>query len=487
MVSNTALALATQIVSAALTALLTLYLTRALKPHAFGQFSLAVSVASVLIVFVDAGIAVSTPRFIAERRSDHSYGARILSNALTFKLATGLVTSIVLVALAVPLADAYGDHGLVWPFRAIAIALFGQNLLMLFSSALVAVERIAANLLLYFSESVVETVASILLVALGGGAVGAVFGRAAGYVAGGAAAMIIGARVFGWRAIRPRRPESDLMRPLLSYAGVLFVVSGAYTLFSQIDIILIGVFKGSAEVAFFSAPLRLCALLHYPGLAIQNSVAPRLARSEDREPDVRSFVIALRLLVILQAAMCAPALVWAGPIIHLLLGSAYAPAAPVLRGLVPFLFLQGLGPVVSTGVNFLGESRQRIWIAIAAFVIDLILDVILIPPLGALGGAIATSVAYAVYVPAHLLICRRLLGVSLRPLAVSTARSLTAAAAAAGILALVGTSSLSVADWAVGAVGGTAAFTLVLLATREVRSSELRIVWAWVQARRAAA
>lgn len=482
-VSNTALALATQVISAALTALLTLYLTRALHPREFGQFSLAVSVASVLIVAVDAGIAVSAPRFIAERRDDLGAAARILSNALTLKLGTGVVTSGALFALAVPLAQAYGDHGLVGPFRALAIALFGQNLLMLYSAALVSVQRIKANMMLYFSEGVVETFASILLVALGAGAAGAAVGRTLGYVGGAVAAMVLGARVFGRRAVRPRRVERSVAGPLLRYAGVLFLVSGAWTLFSQVDILFIGVYRSSAEVAFFSAPLRLCSLLHYPGLAVQNSVAPRLARRAGREPDVRTFEIALRGLVILQAAMVAPALVWARPILHLLLGAAYDPSAPVLRGLAPFLFLQGIGPVVSVGVNFLGESRHRIWIAVAAFVIDLLLDVILIPPLGALGGAIATSVAYAVYVPAHLLICRRLLDMSLRPLVITTARALLAAAAASGVLLLVGSYQLTVADWAVGGLGGLAAFAAVLLLTREITPMELRTVGRWVRAR----
>ncbi len=481
--TNTALAFATQVVTAVLTAFLTLYLTRALGPHGFGRFSLAIGVIGVLIVIADGGIAPAVGRFIAEQRGDRSAVSRLLGNALAMKLLLGLLTSGALIVFAAPVAHAYGDPGLTWPLRGVAVAMFGQSILMLFSSALVSVERISANLAVYTVESVAETIASVAFVVLGGGAAGAAWGRAAGYVVGGVASAILAARVFGWRGLVPYRPDRATSVPIIRYAGVLLIVSGAWTLFSQVDILLIGAYVGATQVAFFSAPIRLCNVLHYPGLAVSNSVAPRLARRPGSEPDVASFMTSLRLLVILQAAMVAPALIWARPIILLLLGRHYAPAAPVLRALTPFLFFQGIGPLVSVGVNYLGESRQRIWIAAAAFIIDLLLDVILIPKIGALGGAVATSVAYGMYVPAHLLICRRLLSISLRPLMVTTMRSLAAAAAGGAVLFAVGTKHLSVADWVIGTVGGLAAFTAVLLLTREIVPSELRSVWVWLRAR----
>ncbi|MGI9185281.1 MAG: oligosaccharide flippase family protein [Solirubrobacteraceae bacterium] len=473
-VSNTALALVTQVVTAGLTAVLTLYLTRKLGPRSFGEFSLAVSVVGVMLVVADGGISASSGRFLAEQRRDRQRVVTILANALTLKLIVALTASVALFALAAPLAHAYADPDLTWPFRAVAIVLFTQSLMAYYSNALVSVERISANLAIYTAESIAETLASVALVALGGGAGGAAFGRAIGYAVGAVAAIWLSARVFGRRALVPAKPNRGVVGPIVRYAGVMFVVSGAWTLFSQVDVLLIGAYVGSAEVGLFSAPLRLCTVLHYPGLAIQNSVAPRLARGPGREPDVRSFQVALRGLVILQAAMLAPVLVWASPIIDLLLGSGYARSAEVLRALAPFVFMQGLGPVISVGVNYLGGSRRRIRIAVAAFLIDLLLDVLLIPRIGALGGAIATSVAYALYVPAHLLICRDLLGISLRPLTITSIRALIASAGAAGVLWLTGTSSLSLSDWLLGGAGAAAAFIGLLLLSREVSPSDFR-------------
>lgn len=478
MVRNTGLALAAQVVTASFTAVLTLYLTRKLEPHRFGEFALVIGVVGVLIVVSDLGISSSAGRFIAEHRGDPDLAAAFLRGAVRLKLVAATLVSAALFALAGPLANLYGNHQLAWPFRGAAIALFAQSMFTLFSTALVSTGRIAANLGVFTAESAAETTFSVALVALGGGAVGATLGRSAGYIVGTLTAALLTYRMLGRRAGASGAPNRTQITQISRYAGVLFVVNGVFALLSQTDILLIGTYFGATQVGFFSAPIRLANLLHYPGLAVQNSVAPRMATGLGVAPDVGSFGAALRYLVILQAGLVAVILVWADPIIALLLGKRYAPSAPVLRSLAPFIFFQGLGPLVSVGVSYMGESRRRIPVAVGALVIQIILSVILIPRLGPVGGGIATSVAYIFYAIGHLLICRNLLSMSLRPFIVSASRSLLAGAAGAGVLALVGTHRISLAGWLVGGAGAIIAFVGVLFATREISAGEVRDIYA---------
>lgn len=474
MVRNTVLATVTQVVTAALTAALTLYLTRALGPHAFGEFALAVGVAGFLLVPADLGISPSVGRFIAEHRHDRRAASSFLTSALAVKLVLSLLISAVLFGLAGPLAHAYGNVHLTWPFRGAAVVLFGQSMFALYSSALVSTGRIAANLKLYTAESVAETAASVALVALGTGAGGATFGRAAGYLLGAAAGAVLAGRVFGRLSLIPKAVSRSHVVQIGRYAGVMFVVNGAWALLGQTSVLLLGAYVGTTQVGLYSAPARLSALLHYPGLAVQNSVAPRLARSAGVAPDTRSFLAALRYLVILQAIITAVILVWAGPIIELLLGHGYSASAGVLRAMAPFIYLQGLGPLVSVGINYLGESRRRIPIAVGSLVVQLILSVVLIPSDGALGAAIAGSVAYAIYLPAHLVLCQRLLSFSLRPLRATLLKSTAAATLAALELAIVGTAHLTVAGWIGGSIGGAVVFLAGLVLFGELTRAELQ-------------
>ncbi len=142
--------------------------------------------------------------------------------------------------------------------------------------------------------------------------------------------------------------------------------------------------------------------------------------------------------------------------------------------MTPLVFLSGINPLLVSPLNYAGEGRRRIPVTLAALVVNAVLDVILIPTIGILGAAVGSDVAYSVYAGSNLWLSHRVLGLPLRPLAVTLLRSLLAAGALAGILVLMGTGDLSPVEWVVGLVGGGGAYVAVLLLTREVRPSELR-------------
>jgi O-antigen/teichoic acid export membrane protein len=472
-----------QVSTSVFTAVLTLYLVRALDPSGFGVFALALTIAGICLLLADAGLSQSTARFIAERRENPAAIARLLSDALRLKLVLGGVVALALVALAEPIADAYGQPGLTWALRGIAIAVFANALLLLYLQAFIATGRLRSSLRVIFLESAMETTASITLVVLGAGATGAAFGRAIGYGFGALIAVLLVRSLYGNLALRLRGADSGRARELLTYAGPLFVTHSAYILYSSVDVLLIGALLDAVAVGLFSAPMRLMVMLGLVGIAVSNAVSPRLALDESGHRDVASFRAALRWLMIFQAALVAPVVVWAQPIIVLLLGPEYRESADVLRLLAPFLFLAGISPLISNGVDYLGRAASRIPIVLGALLINVLIDVTLIPTIGVEAGAIGTSVAYMVYVPGHMWLCRQVIDVPLRPLAATLARALAAAAAMAAVLLAVGTRELSASEWIFGALGATTAFCVVLVASREVSRAELRASVASVRLR----
>lgn len=480
---NTVSALVVQLTTAGFTAVLLIFLVRTLGPGDYGVLALALGVGSLLFLPSDFGISQSAARFIAERRGEAGQVADVLATAFKLKLlVTGAIAATLFVA-AGAIAAAYDEPALSWPLRVVAIALFAQSLMALFQYSFIAVGRTSVGLRLVLSKSVTELGTSLALVLLGAGVVGAAAGRAAGFGLGAVIGLVMAVRLFGRRALSLRGSRREDMRRLASYAGALLIVDGAFAAFNQIDVLLIGAILGTASVGLFEPLLRFSAFLHYPGLSVATGVAPRLARHERRPPNVRAFQQSLRGLIIFQAALIAPVAVWAEPITGILLGSQYAESAEVLRALTPYIFLSGLAPLVSVSVNYLGHARVRIPIAVAALAINATIDVLLLPRIGVVAGSIGTDVAYLLYVPAHFLICKRLLGIRLGPLAVTLARALAAASGMAAVLFLAGTSSLSVFEWAFGAGGGLAVFVAILLASREVSLGEVRTLRRRVAAR----
>src|ERR1700757_4123441 len=93
---SAAYAFAVQLTTAAFTAILTLYLVRALGPAAYGVFALALATAGLIAVPADLGISPSTSRFVAERRGDGRAVAAVISAGFKPKLTTAALASVVL-------------------------------------------------------------------------------------------------------------------------------------------------------------------------------------------------------------------------------------------------------------------------------------------------------------------------------------------------------------------------------------------------------
>ncbi|HVD55929.1 MAG TPA: polysaccharide biosynthesis C-terminal domain-containing protein, partial [Thermoleophilaceae bacterium] len=102
------------------------------------------------------------------------------------------------------------------------------------------------------------------------------------------------------------------------------------------------------------------------------------------------------------------------------------------------------------------------------------IDVALLEQIGIVAAAIGTDVAYALYVAAHLRLCRDVAGLRLRPLVAPFLGSLAAAVGMALVLLVFGTGEIAVPLVVVGAALGTSVYAGILLATRQVTMEELK-------------
>src|SRR6202034_3322785 len=87
----------------------------------------------------------------------------------------------------------------------------------------------------------------------------------------------------------------------------------------------------------------------------------------------------------------------AEPIVRLLFGDSFAPAASLFQLLSPGVFALGLAAVLSH--HFAGEGYPLPAVAAAgiALALNIVLDVLLLRPLGLREASIASSAAYVVF------------------------------------------------------------------------------------------
>jgi O-antigen/teichoic acid export membrane protein len=469
-----------RVVSALFTGALTLFLVRRLGPHDYGVYALALSVGGVLLLPADFGVTRSAARFIAERRADMAEVAGVIRRGIRLKAVGAGVVAVALVLAAGPIADAYGVPSLKVALWIVAVAIVVQGFMLFFTTTFEAMGRNSVGFRLTFAESAVEVFAALGLVIAGAGVSGALGGRAIGYGFGTAVGAVLLLRILGGgKRLRGTPAAALTARRIARYAGTIFVIDAAFAAFGYIDILLIGAFLDATAAGAFNAPLQLIALTQYVALALAAGVGPRLARDREGPPDTDAFRAALRIILGFQFMLAVPIVVWAPSIVDIALGSGYGASIDVLRALGPYVVMLGIGPLLALSVNYLGEARRRIPLALGAVAVNALIDAILIPKIGIVAGAIGTNVAFLIFLVGHVVIIRNLIDLPLRPLGLSLARVSLASLAMAAVLFAFGTGKLAIPDLVVGSILAVITYFAVLMATAELTPVELRTAWGY--------
>jgi PST family polysaccharide transporter len=444
--------------SAGLTFLALLVLVRTLEPAQYGLFALAFAINQVAFVAADAGLASSSARALAAGTTE-AERARAASSGLAVKVVAALLVGLVLAAAAPLIARAFDKPGLEAVVRVTAVALAAQSVFMLFRHGLNAVGAASSLLRLVLGESAIEAAAVVALALATGTAAGAMAGRAAGWLVG------VG---FGFWLLRRRlgplpAPSMPVVRSLAAYGLTLAVAEGAFLLFSQIDVLLIGALLTATDVAHFEAPARLLVVAGYLGYAVALSTAPRLARGTT-ERARRTLVDAVRIVSVMQGAIVLVWLALVAPNAVRIFGRGYAPSGDVLLALTPYLLLAGAAPLLALAANYAGAGRRVVTASCAALVLNAAVDLAFLRSRGVIVAAVSTDIAFALFVTLLLRGCASTFGFALAGVAAGGAR--LAAALVVPVLGLLGLSALGPVAAAAGALPALAVYVAGLHVTR---------------------
>lgn len=196
------------------------------------------------------------------------------------------------------------------------------------------------------------------------------------------------------RTDRPAHADAFGWAQYASYALRTYLPGVALLLLLRVDVPAIQVLAGPREVGLYSIVLPMAESLMLISTAVNVVVLPGVA---DGSIDVHR---ALRVTHLAGAASVSAALLLgiAAPVlIPILFGAPFADAVPILWILLPGIIAFTVAR--SLQVYLLGSGRiaATALAAVTALAVCLCADIILVPTLGAIGAAIATTVAYIVF------------------------------------------------------------------------------------------
>lgn len=388
------------IVSMALNFILRVVLVRYTSQDEYGVYSLAVTIISMVYVVSMLGMDEGSSRYIAYflGRSDPGKAKRVVFSTLKIALAMSLICAAVLFVFSDPIASyVFHTQELSGTLRIISIAIPFTALIQILTSITrgfnISIMKVLFNDIMK-PLSFLALLIAVIVLGLGFDAI------IIAYVA----SLAITVLAFAMFAIRwfsgkyKASPDTDrsVTRELIRFSIPLLSVSMLIMMMSQATTLLLGIFMTPVEVGKFDIALLMGSLL----LTVLNSLgyiytptASNLYGRGQVEELKRSYIVSTKWGYIGTLPILFMFLVFPGVIVDLLFGARYADVAFFLQILcLGYLINPLTGPNYHTLIA-MGRTRVIIGSFLVNAFINLGLSVLLIPPMGIAGAAIAVSIS----------------------------------------------------------------------------------------------
>jgi O-antigen/teichoic acid export membrane protein len=408
----------------AATLVYTLLAARVLSQLDFGAFSYALSFAMLVSILPDWG----WDTVVVQRSSSRPDRLPLLRSAtLTWKTVVGLpvmTVSALLAGASRPTPEA----------RTALYLLMAATLLDIYSntnrSSAAALQRQGGMALALATQRIVTAALAVLALVGGLGLVGLTAAYLTGSVVGLVASSLI-VRRLGVRTRFGSLRWADL-RELFLRAWWIGVGALVLMALFRVDMVILEAIKGDEAVAAYAAAYRLLETMTLFTWTISRAVLPVMSTSSSPYRLRRGVEQGIAVAAFIYLPFAAVSLIEAPGVIGLLFGPTYAQqSAPALRwlALAPLLFAiayYGVAALLSQE-----RSTGMVVTASTAVVVNIGLNLALIPSLAGTGAALATTLSYLVESTVALLLCSPLTG------RIRIWRPLLAPAAAGLVMAVV--------------------------------------------------
>jgi O-antigen/teichoic acid export membrane protein len=377
--------------------LLTVLLARILGASVFGVYALALSVlefaASVSLLGLQGGIVKFVAAYNGLREAGRLKAALLSALTLPFATASVLGTGIFLVAPWIA-TNIFHNPQMTDPLRAMAIGIPFYTTMMIASFSARAFKAIGYEM---FLKNLFQPIATGVFVGfaflMGAKLWGAIYGTLAGYVLSASVGLFLVSKLCPQLTSGVRAWFE--VRKLLRFSLPLSVIFMAVRISDQLNRMILGVFSPTADVGMYTAAAKIGAQLSLFLLAINTIMGPMVSDAfarEDPHALETLFKMGARWALMFTIPAFCLSIYWAQPLMRLLGSEFLAGSSALVIICASRLFGAANG---SNGIVLQMTERQDLDMInnLAALLVNVILNGILVGNLGVLGIAIGTATA----------------------------------------------------------------------------------------------
>jgi O-antigen/teichoic acid export membrane protein len=219
-----------------------------------------------------------------------------------------------------------------------------------------------------------------------------------------------------WRIRKtvPAAAHKTDLRTWLKTALPLVFVDGTLLLFSNADILILSLFVSPAEIALYFAASRILQLVAFVQYAAAAATTQQFSalNATGHHMALEALARTTTRLTFLAAAAAAVTIYLMAPFLLQLFGDGFVGAMPILAILMIGLIVQAFSGPAESVLNMSGHERTTALTYTAALLLNICLNLILIPAYGAVGAAIATALSLALASLTLTFAVRKHLGIS---------------------------------------------------------------------------
>jgi O-antigen/teichoic acid export membrane protein len=362
----------------------TLYFAHYLGPAVLGAYSLFLAYYGIFALIGDGGSGGPAVKRISEGTAQSEYYSAYFILRIIL-----LCFSIGAFILISPYLTALQDNGLLyWLIIALVVgtaySIIGTNL---YGTAQVGINQVSSVI-----NTLVKNLVQILAVFIGFG----VGGLVAGFIVGMVAATLLNLKFI---QLSVSRFDRSHFQGLVSFSVWTFLSSGGALIYTYADTILIGYFMTDADVGIYRVAFQLAAVASFLVMAFHTVLYPRISRWNTEKNFTLieySLTRAITYSLFLAIPVTAGGFILSEKLLYFLYGASFEAGAPILIILLfvqianIFFYLQTMC------LNAMDRPRISFYITAASAIMNIILNILLIPVFGISGAAIASLVTMSI-------------------------------------------------------------------------------------------
>lgn len=196
------------------------------------------------------------------------------------------------------------------------------------------------------------------------------------------------------------RTSKRQVMDLLADGWPLMISSVFIVINMRIDQVMMGSMLGDRQVGIYSVAVRLTELWYFIPIILQSTLMPSIVRAGEVSRALlnRRMHNFYRLMAVLAYVVIVPMWLLADRVVLLLFGEVYVEAVPMLRWLLITVLFVNLGLARTAFLTTMNWTRFHMVTSVFGALINIALNLILIPIYGGMGAVVASLVAYWVQV-----------------------------------------------------------------------------------------